>query len=187
MQRSESKVAVEPPDASNLYRGLDVSPPLRKPPRVEEGIEVLMISAVDSGFACLQRVLEPYGSRVRRCATGTQALELLQRRATGVVICNTESREGDWKELPDLLARLAPPPLLIVASRLADEMLWVNVINHGGYDLLSVPFEPQETLRVISEASCAYHRKFMEVRRQERALQAKSRLPRESRAGAGGR
>jgi len=46
----------------------------------------------------------------------------------------------------------AAPPLLIVASRLADERLWAEVLNLGGYDVLLKPFEPAELRRVIGNA-----------------------------------
>ena len=44
------------------------------------------------------------------------------------------------------------PPQLIVADRLADDALWAEVLNLGGYDLLMTPFEPEEVLRVVSMA-----------------------------------
>ena len=44
------------------------------------------------------------------------------------------------------------PPQLIVADRLADDALWAEVLNLGGYDLLMTPFEPEEVWRVVSMA-----------------------------------
>lgn len=44
------------------------------------------------------------------------------------------------------------PPKLIVASRLADERLWAEVLNLGGYDLLVKPFVADEVQRVVSLA-----------------------------------
>jgi DNA-binding NtrC family response regulator len=42
--------------------------------------------------------------------------------------------------------------MLIVTDRLADERLWAEVLNLGGYDLLLKPFDPEELLRVVSSA-----------------------------------
>ena len=50
-----------------------------------------------------------------------------------------------------------PDGLLIVdtvlsMSRLADEALWAEVLNLGGYDLLASPFDPIEVDRVVTLA-----------------------------------
>jgi DNA-binding response OmpR family regulator len=44
------------------------------------------------------------------------------------------------------------PPLLIVASRTADEYLWAEALNLGAYDVLSKPYHPAEVIRVLSMA-----------------------------------
>lgn len=41
---------------------------------------------------------------------------------------------------------------MIVASRLADERLWAEVLNVGGYDLLVKPFEKDEVAWVVGLA-----------------------------------
>jgi len=44
------------------------------------------------------------------------------------------------------------PPVIIVASGMANDSLWGEVLNFGGYDLLMEPFERNEVYRVISLA-----------------------------------
>jgi Protein of unknown function (DUF2934) len=44
------------------------------------------------------------------------------------------------------------PPPLIVADCLADERLWAEVLNLGGYDLLAKPFDANGVLQVVSAA-----------------------------------
>ncbi len=39
-----------------------------------------------------------------------------------------------------------------MTDRLADERLWSEVLNLGGYDVLLKPFEPGEVLRVVNSA-----------------------------------
>jgi DNA-binding response OmpR family regulator len=50
------------------------------------------------------------------------------------------------------MAGLNEPPALIVASRLADDHLWLEVLNAGGYDVLARPFDRQEANRTIALA-----------------------------------
>jgi hypothetical protein len=40
-------------------------------------------------------------------------------------------------------------PLLVVTSRLADEYLWVEVLNLDGHDVLAKPFRAAEAQRVL--------------------------------------
>lgn len=44
-------------------------------------------------------------------------------------------------------------PRLLVVSRYADERLWAEVLNLGGYDVLLKPFEPMEVTRVVAAAA----------------------------------
>lgn len=44
-------------------------------------------------------------------------------------------------------------PAFLLASRLADEALWVELLKFGGYDLLLKPFDEHDVYRVIS---CAW-------------------------------
>ncbi len=49
--------------------------------------------------------------------------------------------------------RLPVRPVLIVASRLADDRLWAEVLNLGAFDLLlGEPFDREEVLRVTESA-----------------------------------
>jgi DNA-binding response OmpR family regulator len=57
-----------------------------------------------------------------------------------------------WKDLLRAVEALRNPPPLIVTSRLADECLWAEVLNLGGYDLLMKPFDATEVFRVVSLA-----------------------------------
>jgi hypothetical protein len=65
--------------------------------------------------------------------------------------------DGDWKTLLAELEQVPVRPSLIVCSRLADERLWVEVLNLGGYDLLRcAPFVPNEVLGVTQSAFLAW-------------------------------
>ena len=72
-----------------------------------------------------------------------------------VVICEALLPDGSWK---DLLARMAlsrPAPVLVVTSNVADESLWAEVLNLGGYDVLAQPFDGEEVARVVRSAGRA--------------------------------
>ena len=50
------------------------------------------------------------------------------------------------------LAHEVHPPRLVVATWLADDRLWAEVLDLGGFDVLQKPFEARELFRVVSLA-----------------------------------
>jgi len=59
---------------------------------------------------------------------------------------------GNWKDVLAAIQQLPRTPLLIVTARLADELLWAEVLNLGGHDVLSQPFQVSELLWVLGNA-----------------------------------
>ena len=61
--------------------------------------------------------------------------------------------DGTWKSVLGHIRGEAHPPLLVVTSRVADEHLWAEVLNLGGYDVLAKPFIAEEVRHVCTTAS----------------------------------
>ncbi len=70
----------------------------------------------------------------------------------GVVVCDSRLPDGDWKNLLDEFASKHVITPLIVAARHADDRLWAEVLNLGGYDILQTPFQRKEVVRSVSLA-----------------------------------
>ena len=99
-------------------------------------------------------------ARCRTCQARTcrEAFALLNTERVAVIICERSLPDGEWKDLLDKLAPLSVPPCLIVTSRAADEWLWAEVLNLGGYDVLAKPFDAEEVSRVVTLASRSWER-----------------------------
>ena len=87
-----------------------------------------------------------------RAATCRQALERLGHIPVAVVLCDSDLPDGSWLDLFDSVASADDPPLLIVTSRMADERLWAEVLNLGGFDVIAKPFAEKEVLHVLETA-----------------------------------
>ena len=74
-----------------------------------------------------------------------------------MVVCDSDSTPQAWKQLLRVYAHSAAAPLVIVASRLADERLWAEALNLGAYDVLAKPFDKVELTRAVCLA-CAHWR-----------------------------
>jgi DNA-binding NtrC family response regulator len=89
-----------------------------------------------------------------------QARVMIQELAPGVVISDCRLPDGGWQDVLCELQRRELEAPLIVASRLADEGLWGEVLNLGGYDVLATPFQAQEVVRSVSLAWRHWREKF---------------------------
>jgi len=81
-----------------------------------------------------------------------EARRALQEAPFGVVLSEPSVEDGHWEDLLIELSKMANPPPLIVTFRLADERVWAEVLNRGGYDVLLKPLEAREVLRIVDQA-----------------------------------
>jgi len=81
-----------------------------------------------------------------------EALLILRNGRIPVVLCERDLHTSTWKDVLEALALLPDPPYLIVASRLADDRLWAEALNLGAYDVLPMPLNPAEVIRMVSVA-----------------------------------
>ena len=125
------------PDMSNTH----LNPPVA-------GVRILIVLDDSAVRSALERILSHSTWDIQIVANSGDAAAALHRPGTGVVVTERHC----WKELLDVTRRLEHPPRLIVTDPLAEESLWAEVLNLGGYDLLAQPFNPQEVFRVLSLA-----------------------------------
>lgn len=69
-----------------------------------------------------------------------------------VVVCEDSLPDGDWKSVLRFLGTAHGAPPLIVTARNADDRLWAEVLNLGGYDLLPRPLDYKEVVRAVGVA-----------------------------------
>jgi DNA-binding response OmpR family regulator len=81
-----------------------------------------------------------------------QALGHLADSRISVVICEGVLPDDNWKDLLAGMGRAKASPVLVVTSSIADESLWAEVLNLGGYDVLAQPFDREEVIRVVRSA-----------------------------------
>ena len=100
----------------------------------------------------LEPVLSPCEWEVIWTRTCAEAVAAVRRTAAPIILCDEKFADGEWKELWNELGKSPCPPEFILASRLADERLWAELLNLGGYDLLTKPFRPEEVIRAVQGA-----------------------------------
>ena len=121
-------------------------------PSPERTPAVLAVSPLPSDRLVLREILSQRSWKLHEASTCREALALLRSHTVSVLLSERDHADGNWEGLLNATARLPAPPKLIVFSRLADESLWAEVLNMGGFDLLMTPFEAEEVLRVTFAA-----------------------------------
>jgi CheY-like chemotaxis protein len=147
---SYSSPTIDPP-------GKAVKPQAGKTGRraAEDGsqIRVLSVSRYPDDHATLRRILSGLPWVVSAVANCRQAVGQMSREEISVIFCESLLEDGTWKSILGHIRGIAHPPLLVVTSRVADEHLWAEVLNLGGYDVLAKPFNPEEVRHVCTTAS----------------------------------
>lgn len=113
---------------------------------------VLFVSSNDEDHRALIHILPPAGWSMDSAFCCVEAMKLLEVEFAPVVIVERDLPDGNWKTLHNRLIQMPFPPKLIVTCRLADERLWAEVMNLGGFDVLAQPFCAGEVLRSINSA-----------------------------------
>jgi DNA-binding response OmpR family regulator len=125
------------------------------------GIDVLSVSPIEDDHAFLKNIFGDQAEWTQiteskralyTSSTLAEAQLILRKNRIAVVLYDNDSMPGAYQTMLECLAALPDMPLLIVTSRLADEKLWVEVLNLGAYDLLAKPFNSDEVVWSITSA-----------------------------------
>lgn len=117
---------------------------------------ILIVGTSDEDDRLLRDLLPLPGWATRCVKTCMEAVALLRCAEYPVILCECRLSDGCWKDILRALearATILKPPSLIVISRLADERLWAEVLNLGGYDVLLKPLDGAEVSRVLASAA----------------------------------
>jgi DNA-binding response OmpR family regulator len=122
----------------------------------EKDVSALLVGEYENDRFLVHEVFQKLGWKLLEARDRRRAMRYLERNPVQVVIAKTDVPNWSWRRVLNDLRSLAKPPQLIVTSLTADESLWAEVLNVGGYDVMAQPFERYEVERVIASA----HRHF---------------------------
>lgn len=113
---------------------------------------VLLVSPFDEDVRFIRDCLPNDAPHLDTAENYTWAAQLLQANSFSVVLSERDLPDGGWRDVLNAVDLCRSTPLLIVASPYADERLWAEVLNLGGFDVLMKPFDFMETARVLAMA-----------------------------------
>lgn len=104
--------------------------------------------------------------RLRSGKSYRQAVMILCQERMPVIICQCCLPDGSWKDILSRIVDLPDAPRLIVASAEPVDYLCAEVINLGGYDVLTTPFDPREVVWAVGCACRNWESEFGRVQRR---------------------
>lgn len=116
-------------------------------------ISALLVGDYGEDRGLVRNTFRKLDWRLLEARDARRALQRLGRNPVEVVIAQGGPAGSGWQMLLDALRELADPPQLVVTSRTADDHLWSEVLNRGGYDVLPQPLDREELERVIDGAA----------------------------------
>jgi DNA-binding NtrC family response regulator len=129
-------------------------------------VTVLAVSPLEETHARLRGIFQHTKWSMQEAHNCVEAINHLSHEPLAVVVCEAALEDGDWKKLLAALEALPRPPKVIVTSCDADDALWSDVLNSGGYDVLPRPFDRSEVARIVSLAWLQWRTEGGESRRQ---------------------
>ena len=69
-----------------------------------------------------------------------------------IVVYERDWDGGDWRSAIRKLYEIPAHPCILLASRVADDYLWREVVGHHGYDILPVAAPDEKLIRVLKFA-----------------------------------
>ena len=115
-------------------------------------ISILLVSPHQKDHTDLSRVLHHADWKIIRASDLGEATLIVQENLPSVILCERNLPDGNWKDLLDQASQHKNPAMVLVISAHADNGLWAEVLNLGGYDVLMKPFDVSEVTRVVRMA-----------------------------------
>jgi CheY-like chemotaxis protein len=107
---------------------------------------ILLAGSNEEDYTVLSDILNASIWSMRWARTCREAGALVREESPCAVLCERDLPDGTWKDVLDAIEQAGHASCLIVVSHLADESLWAEVLNLGGFDVLAKPFDRQEVL-----------------------------------------
>jgi len=113
---------------------------------------MLSVSPVSDDYAALSGILTDPSWQLFPATTCRDAVARLSGTQISVILCEYSLTDGTWQDVLDYVQGADMNTPIIVTSRLADEHIWAEVLNLGGFDVLAKPFQDREVLHTITSA-----------------------------------
>lgn len=119
--------------------------------RQDDPVRVLAITASDHDQVTLARMAARADWQLALSADLEDGVHLLSHRRFHIVLIDRDL-PGDWRDAVNRLANAAPGTCILLTSAVNDNYLCEEVVQRGGYDVLTKPFRDDTVVHAIDHA-----------------------------------
>jgi len=113
---------------------------------------VLALLPAGSDPACLRQAAERLALPLLVLRSLEEAIDLLPKQRFAIIVCDRDLPGFDWHDTVAALIALAPGSCVLLTSSVNDEYLWREVIQSGGYDVITKPLRAQQVEHALDLA-----------------------------------
>jgi DNA-binding NtrC family response regulator len=122
----------------------------------ERRIEVLAVMPDTQDRGALEGIAAREHWALRFAPGCESASDALKKHPAAVIICDRDQLRRDWREALALLAAEAPGRPIIVSAAETDDKFWMEVMERGGYDVVTRPFVEPRLVNLVRRAAGEY-------------------------------
>jgi CheY-like chemotaxis protein len=115
-------------------------------------IPVIALLVSDHDREVLSRISKHEPVEVHFAESRVEAWDDMNRFSSPLILYDRDWPNAEWRTAVHSFATFTPRPCVILASRVADEYLWQELIRCGGHDLLAKPLRAEEVTRALKLA-----------------------------------
>ena len=123
------------------------------PPPAEDDLTILAVSVFLNDRLVLEQIGKREGWKLRFTNSARDAFRLVMENHFDVVLCDRNQYGYPWREVVERLAENSPRSRILLVSPANDDYLWRDVVQQGGYDVLTRPLREQDALYAIAAAA----------------------------------
>ncbi|MFN7924508.1 MAG: hypothetical protein U0Q16_30685 [Bryobacteraceae bacterium] len=113
---------------------------------------VLVVSSDDWTWKQMQRLLAETRCPLRWAKNYQEAAEACIAPSTAVIVSDADLGGHTWRDILALTYAMPRPAYLVVISGLADEKLWLQVLDKGGVNLFAKSALGDDLRRSVEES-----------------------------------
>lgn len=122
-------------------------------------VRVLGATPDDRSYRALESAIFGMGWSLFRSRNIVEGLSAVINHQIEVIITDCDLPDGTWLDLLESLRACRNAPRVIVFSPHADDRLWLDVLERGGYDLVRFPLDREEVVRTGHRAWLSWQKK----------------------------
>jgi DNA-binding NtrC family response regulator len=112
-------------------------------------IPVLIVTSRAEDVAELNSILEGTPWELTNASRGEDVGAALKAASVPILLFDRDTASESWQKTMRDLIKLRRGACVVLLSNVADQYLWEEVVQHGGFELLSRPFRKELVLSTL--------------------------------------